>query len=60
MKPRRFESETMTSRSATAGPGSVASGMAASATAVSRQVDPTATDADELGVAASQKTLVTE
>jgi F-type H+-transporting ATPase subunit alpha len=33
--------------------------LAASAT-VSRQVDPTATDADELGAAASQKTLVTE
>jgi F-type H+-transporting ATPase subunit alpha len=34
--------------------------LAASATAASRVVDPTATDADELGAAASQKTLVTE
>jgi F-type H+-transporting ATPase subunit alpha len=34
--------------------------LAASATAVSRQVDPTATDADELGAAASHKTLATE
>ena len=34
--------------------------LAASATAAGREVDPTATDADELGEAASQKTLATE
>jgi F-type H+-transporting ATPase subunit alpha len=34
--------------------------LAASAAAVGRQVDPTATDANELGAAASHKTLATE
>jgi F-type H+-transporting ATPase subunit alpha len=34
--------------------------LAASSAAAGRAVDPTSTDADELGDAASQKTLVTE